>query len=51
MFVVAIPCARFGGKVKTIEVISSQPVASYFVIEDATSGGPLFSAGRIWYRI
>ena len=36
--VVAMPCVPAGGKVMMMDVISSQPVLEYFVIEEATVG-------------
>src|SRR4051812_24872751 len=51
IFVVAIPCAPFGGKDSTILVISSHPVPGYFVIQAATLGAPRFASRTRWYRI
>jgi hypothetical protein len=42
--VVATPWAPLG-KLRMILVVSSQPVASYFVMDDVTVGGPRLSSG------
>jgi len=48
--VVAMPWVLPGGKVRRIEVSSSQPVRGYFVIELATVGALRLSAGWMWYK-
>ena len=46
--VVAMPCVPAGGKVMMMDVISSQPVLEYFVIEEATVGALRWLGGWRW---